>query len=104
MRASRRRLTAVAAAVLTILLVFGNQPSAHAGILRGLLRVVGGVLELPRSVVAGTLRGPFIIGTLGGVVGGTLRGIGLITAGTIETGLSTAGMALKYVPLLPIFL
>ena len=66
--------------------------------------VVAGVLEVPRSTLAGTFGGPPIVGTLLGVVNGTLRGLGLVTRGALETVVSAAGLVRKYAPLVPIFL
>lgn len=79
-------------------------PTAQAGVVRGIMSIVAGVLEVPRSTIAGTFGGPPIVGTLLGVVNGTFRGVALITHGVLETVVSSVGLAKKYAPLIPIFL
>ena len=88
--------------VVTLLLV--HPPEASADILRGLLRVVGGVLEVPRSTLAGTVGGPPILGTLAGALTGVVRGAGMIVGGTLETALSAIPFAAKLAPYIPVFL
>ena len=103
-RQPRHRRTAciLAMALAAVLLIPG--PSAQAGLVRGIMYIIGGVLEVPRSTLAGTFSGPPIVGTLVGAVNGTLRGLGLVTRGVLETGLSAVGLLKKYAPLIPIFL
>ena len=72
--------------------------------MRGLMYVVAGVLEIPRATVAGTFGGPPVIGTVFGAINGTVRGVGMVARGAIETVTSVAGLALKYGPIIPIFL
>ena len=79
-------------------------PPAHAGLLRGLMYMVAGILEVPRSALAGTVNGPPIVGTVFGALAGTVRGLGLLTRGAIETAGGAAGLALKAAPFIPIFL
>lgn len=81
-----------------------HAPPAEAGLVRGLMSILAGTLEVPRSVLAGTFGGPPIIGTVAGALTGTFRGLGLITSGALETVGSAAQLAIKYGPLVPIFL
>lgn len=92
------------AAVLAAVVVCAHPPEACADILRGLLRVVGGVLEVPRSTLAGTVGGPPILGTLAGALTGVIRGAGMIVGGTLETALSAIPFAAKLAPYIPVFL
>ena len=90
--------------MLLAIIVCAHPSEASADILRGLLRVVGGVLELPRATLAGTVGGPPILGTLVGALTGVVRGAGMIVGGTLETALSAIPFAGKLAPYIPIFL
>ncbi len=92
---------AILATALAVPLVFGPAGTASAGLVSGLMRIVGGVLEIPRSIVAGTLGGPPIVGTLAGVIVGAVRGTGMVAFGAVETAVGTIPLALKALPFLP---
>lgn len=79
-------------------------PAAQANLVRGIVSILGGVLEVPRAVLIGTVTGPPVIGTAVGAVSGTIRAIGMIVGGTLETVFSLIPLAKKYGPLAPIFL
>ena len=98
--ASRRLAKAV---LLTLVLVLMRPLIAHADVVRGLMRVVSGVFELPKDVLVGTLGGPPIIGTVGGVVIGALRGTAMIVSGALEATLSAIPVAAKLAPYIPVF-
>ena len=91
------------ALVVTVLLVARPVP-AEADILRGLLRIVGGVLEVPRATLAGTFSGPPILGTAVGLLAGTLNGLGMVPGGAIETVISAIPFTGKLAPYIPVFL
>ena len=84
--------------------LFVPAPPAQAGLVHGILSIIVGVLEIPRSTLAGTFSGPPIVGTLVGAVNGTLRGVGLVTGGALETVFSSAALAKKLAPLVLFFL
>jgi len=67
------------------------------------MRVVGGVLEIPRSTLAGTFSGPPIIGTLVGALSGAVNGVMMVATGAIETVVSAIPLAEKLAPLIPVF-
>lgn len=67
------------------------------------MHVVAGVLEIPRAALAGTLGGPPLLGTAIGALGGTIRAVGLVAGGTLETAMSTVGLAKQFAWLAPIF-
>lgn len=92
-----RLLTACAAAAL----LAAPAPSASAGMLSGLLRMVGGVLEIPRSALAGTVSGFPVLGTAAGALIGTVRGAAMVTQGALETVVGAVPVALKLLPFLP---
>ncbi len=91
-----------AAALCAILL--GGAPHAHAGLIRGVGRILAGVLEVPRSILVGTFTGPPIVGTLLGVVNGTVNGVMSIAGGALEIAGSAVPLAMKAAPLIPVFL
>ena len=90
-----RRLTV--ACVLALALVMGAAP-AEAGIVHGLMSIVGGVLQVPFQILAGTLNGPPILGTVSGILSGTLQGTGMILGGTWETAMGAVDLAKTYAP------
>lgn len=82
----------------------GRPSVVDADVLRGLMRVVSGVFEIPRATLAGTVSGPPVLGTVLGALTGAVNGLGLVAGGTLETVVSLVPLALKAAPLLPIFL
>lgn len=73
-------------------------PAAQADIVRGVQEIVGGVLQVPLSTLAGTLNGPPILGTLLGAIGGLVNGLGLVTHGALEIGASGLAIAKTVAP------
>ena len=92
------------AVALVVSLVIAKPPVAHADLLRGIMRMVGGVFEVPKDVLAGTFGGPPIIGTVGGAFAGVLRGAAMIVGGALETTISAIPVAAKLAPYIPVFL
>ena len=89
--------------VLGLLLVTPHP--AEADVIRGLGKVISGVLQLPLSTLAGTFSGPPIVGTLLGAINGTIQGIGLVASGALDLAASGISMAKMVGPyLIPIFL
>ena len=64
----------------------------------GAMRIVRGAFQLPVSVLGGTLSGPPIVGTIGGVVQGTFRTVADVTGGIFHMGVAAAPYA-KYAAL-----
>ena len=94
---TRRSIDAVPA--LIFLCVFlAAAPAAHADIIRGLGRVIGGVFAIPISVLAGTMSGPPIIGTLAGAIGGTFNGVGMVLGGLLDVASSAIPLAKAAAP------
>ncbi|MBI3011036.1 MAG: hypothetical protein HYY58_00895 [Candidatus Omnitrophica bacterium] len=94
----RRRLVFLLPIVAGILL--GISPPAEADLIRGVGKIIGGVLQLPLSTLAGTFNGPPLVGTLLGAVNGTINAVGMVLGGTLELagdGLALAKMAAPYV-------
>ena len=75
-------------------------PRAEGAIVRGIMEVVTGVLQIPVSTLAGTFNGPPIIGTVFGAITGVINGIGLVAHGALElaaSGFEVAKTAAPYV-------
>ena len=78
---------------------------AEADLIRGLQEIVGGVLQLPISTLAGTFQGPPIVGTIVGALTGAVSGVGLVARGALDIVGSVIPLAKQAVPfLIPIFL
>jgi len=97
MVASVRRIACVA--VVGVLLVAPASP-ASASLGAGLAYLIGGVFEPVRQTLAGTFGGPPILGTVVGLLGGTLRGVMMVARGALEL----VPVAAKLAPLIPVFL
>ena len=94
---------AIPLAVVTAILL-AAPPPAHAGLLQGLVEIVAGVLEVPRAALVGTFTGPPVVGTVGGVLVGAVRGVGLLAGGAFHVVTGVVPLALKAAPFIPIFL
>jgi hypothetical protein len=79
-------------------------PMAEANLIRGIVRMAAGILTVPGKTLAGTFSGPPIIGTVAGLLNGTLTGLGMVAQGALETASGAVGLALKAAPFIPIFL
>ena len=89
----------VCVAVVAVLLVVPASP-ASASLGNGLAYLIGGVFEPVRQTLAGTFGGPPILGTVFGLLGGTLRGAMMVARGALEL----VPVAAKLAPLIPVFL
>ncbi|MBI3020460.1 MAG: hypothetical protein HYY59_00445 [Candidatus Omnitrophica bacterium] len=98
----RRWLVVLLPIVASILL--GVSPPAEADLIRGVGKIIGGVLQLPLSTLAGTFNGPPIIGTIAGAVTGLVSGVGLVTHGTLELLASGVSIAKTVAPFVLPFL
>ena len=78
-------------------------PPAHASLLGGIARIIGGVLEVPRSILVGTATGFPIVGTAFGALAGVINGTGMVAQGAFEAVGSVVPLVFKLVPLIPIF-
>ncbi|MBI2093272.1 MAG: hypothetical protein HYT88_00910 [Candidatus Omnitrophica bacterium] len=75
-------------------------PVAEANPIRGLFKMVAGVLQVPLSTLVGTVSGPPIVGTVLGAVNGTVSGVGLVLGGAWEVaafGVDAAKAAAPFV-------
>ena len=98
----RRAGVASAAAVAVLLLC---APPAHADIIRGLTKILTGVLTLPVSIITGTFSGPPVLGTVLGVVNGAVGGVTMVASGLLDLAASAVPIAKAVAPfLIPVFL
>jgi hypothetical protein len=94
-----------AAALAVVGVVWLAWPApAHADIFRGLAYLVGGVLEIPRSVLVGTMSGPPLVGTVAGLLTGTFNSALYLSKGVLEVAGSAVPIARAVGPLLLPFL
>ena len=99
---ARRTGLVVGAAVFISLLM---PATASADIIRGVGKILMGVLGVPLDTIAGTFSGPPIIGTLMGALRGLFSGVGMVLGGTLEVAMDGLSLAKSLAPyLLPIFL
>ena len=93
------RLTAPAAGLLAAVLLLAAAP-AEAGIVSGISKIVTGVLGVPLSILAGTMSGPPIIGTLAGALTGTIRGVSMVLGGAVDLAGAALPIARAVAPFL----
>ena len=61
------------------------EPVREPSVMHGAGQVVRGtVVELPKTVIEGTLNGPPVVGTAMGLLGGTVRALQVTAAGLVE--------------------
>lgn len=100
MKRGRRILRLAAMAYI----VLAHPAAAHADLFRGLAYLVGGVLEIPRAVLAGTFSGPPLIGTAAGLLTGTFNSALYLVKGTLEVAGTAVPIAKTVGPFLLPFL
>ena len=77
-----KRSGGVLAAIVVGVLVFA--PPAEAAIVRGLTNIIGGLLQLPLRMLAGTFSGPPVVGTIAGAFSGLFTGVGMVASGALD--------------------
>ena len=103
-RAFRRLVLTGMMCGLVLLASAAAAPKAEADILRGIQKIIGGVLSLPVSTLAGTFNGPPIIGTVAGALSGAVSGVGMILSGALDLAASAVPAAKAAAPYLLPFL
>ena len=103
-----RKLWVLIVGLCAVLLVVGPPiapASAQANeLIGGVGDIIGGALSIPIGVLAGTLNGPPILGTVGGALAGMLNTLSLTTRGVLRLLGVAIPIAGRLVPLLPVFL
>ena len=102
-RLDPRRLQKVGL-ILGLLLLAAPQPARANELVGAVGDVVGGALAIPMGILGGTLRGPFILGTVAGALRGTMGAIGLTTRGALRLVGVAIPLAARLAPLIPVFL
>jgi hypothetical protein len=78
---------------------------AEADIVRGLGKIISGVLIVPVAVLQGTVQGPPLFGTAIGAISGTIKGAGMLIGGVLDIASSALPLAKAAAPyLLPFVL
>lgn len=103
MAGSRR---AALVGIVCALLVAGSPATAaQANELVGAVGdIVVGAMSIPTGILAGTLSGPPVIGTVSGALLGTLNALSLTTRGVLRLAGVAIPLAARLAPLLPVFL
>ena len=66
--------------------------------------VINGVVSIPVGIIAGTVSGPPVIGTVGGALLGALNTISCVTRGALRLVGAAIPLAAQAAPLIPLFL
>ena len=107
--AGSHRLQARLAALAlgAVLVVAPPNPPAHAflgALFAGISDLIQGVFALPVHILAGTMSGPPIIGTVGGVLTGAMQTVTSTTRGVFRLLTVAIPIAAKAAPYLPFVL
>ena len=92
--------------VVVLWLVAAPAPSAHADndLVGGIGDILSGAFSIPAGILSGTLSGPPVIGTVGGVLLGALNTVSLATRGVLRLVGVAIPIAAAAAPYLPLFL
>ena len=71
---------------------------AEADIVRGIGKILGGVLTVPVAVLQGTVQGPPLFGTAVGALNGVLKGAEMIVGGVFDIAASAISAAKSAAP------
>ena len=66
---------------------------ASAEIFQGIQKILAGIIKLPANTLVGTLTGPPVIGTISGLLSGTIQSVGLIGSGLVDIAASAVSLA-----------
>ena len=97
------RVSCIVLVVLVLCLGPAREARA-ANLFAGIGDILYGVVSLPLGILDGTLRGPFILGTIGGVLRGAINTIGFTVRGVFELIGVAIPLAARAAPYIPIFL
>ena len=99
---ARVRALVVVAAIVVAWAAPMRQAAAANGLMGGIGDILGGVLSIPMGILAGTMSGPPILGTVGGALAGSLNAVSLTTRGLLKlvgVAIPTAAAVAPYIPL-----
>ncbi len=71
---------------------------AEPDLFGGIADIVSGVFVLPYDILAGTVSGPPIIGTIGGALVGTMNALALTVRGTLRIAGAAVPIAMQAAP------
>ena len=104
MRRLLRRCALFLIALLVSVGAAATPARAQNDLVGGLTDVLQGVLAIPAGAIAGTLGGPPLIGTVGGVLQGALNTVGFTTRGLLRLVGVAVPTAASLAPFVPLFL
>jgi hypothetical protein len=102
--AADRRRAALAAALALALMAAPAREAQAASIGAALTDIMAGVVSLPLGILDGTLRGPLLLGTVGGALRGAFNTVGFGLRGAFGLVSAAIPLAARLVPLIPVFL
>mgnify|MGYP001572826571 CR=1 FL=1 len=97
-----KRLACLVAGLAAVWLAW--PATAEAAIVKGILEVLTGVLQIPVQTLGGTFSGPPVLGTVMGAASGLIQGTGLVAHGALELAMSGVSIAKSVAPYLLPFL
>ena len=97
-----KRLACLVAGLVAVWMAWPAR--AEAAVVKGILEVLAGVLQLPLQTLAGTFNGPPVLGTVMGAASGLIQGTGLVAHGALELAMSGVSIAKSVAPYLLPFL
>ena len=102
-RAGARAIAVCVMAMALMLAAPARQAAAAGnGLIGGVGDLLGGVMSIPMGILAGTMSGPPILGTVGGALAGSLNALSLTTRGVLKlvgVAIPTAAAVAPYIPL-----
>ncbi len=96
-----------ATVMVMVVALAANPPPTQASIgdlVGGVGDVISGALAIPIETLSGTMQGPFLLGTIGGILRGALRTVGYATRGALRIVGAAIPLAAQAAPLIPLFL
>ncbi len=67
--------------------------SASADVFHGIQKILAGIIRLPADTLVGTFTGPPVMGTISGIVSGTVQSVGLVGSGLVDLAASAVSLA-----------
>ena len=98
------RLVCIVGIALLLAAALPARDAHAASLFAGIGDILAGVVSLPLGILDGTMRGPLILGTVGGALRGAVNTLGFATRGVFELVGVAIPVAAKLAPLIPVFL
>ena len=99
-----RRMRRRALILATVVALMAPAAPAHASVLGGVADLLHGVLALPLGILSGTFSGPPVIGTVHGILAGSVNTISYTARGLLQLAGTAIPAAATLAPYLPLVL